>query len=330
MGKAAARSAPADIARLAAAFFVVMIHASGTSWPTGVAFNALSRFGVPVFVILSGYFMLAGERSPRSLIKSSARLLALMLAWSAIYYAYNLGSGARAWEGPGALARYLVTEPVHMWYIYTTVLLYALTPLLGAFCRGASRGLYAYALLAAFGLGCVLNTLDATGRFPTLMLITENAHAPLMLGFIFFYLLGGYLRRFPLSAASAGALYALGLAGEAFTVWLAVRMNRDGLNELPLSYTGPGAALAAAAFTAFCLRIKRAPSAALSYAARCTLGVYLLHPMLILIPQHLGVWEPVSMPLWAAIPLRGAAVYLASLGVSALLGRVPALGRLFR
>ena len=66
----------------------------------------------------------------------------------------------------------------------------------------------------------------------------------------------------------------------------------------------------------------------LSAAARCTLGVYLLHPMLILIPQHLGIWEPAVLPLWLAVPLRALGVYAVTLAVSLLLSRVPAVGRL--
>ena len=66
----------------------------------------------------------------------------------------------------------------------------------------------------------------------------------------------------------------------------------------------------------------------LSAAARCTLGVYLLHPLLILIPQHLGLWEPQTMPLFLAVPLRGAAVYALALLISLALSRVPVLKRL--
>ena len=76
------------------------------------------------------------------------------------------------------MLRYFVTEPVHMWYIYTTVFLYALTPLLGVFCGHASRRQYEYALLLCFGLGGVYELLHAYALSPTLMLIAENAHIP--------------------------------------------------------------------------------------------------------------------------------------------------------
>ena len=103
---------------------------------------------------------------------------------------------------------------------------------------------------------------------------------------------------------------------------------RGGLDERFLSYTTPFVMLTAAGFTLFCLRRRLPPSARLSAAARCTLGVYLLHPMLILIPQHLGIWEPAVLPLWLAVPLRALGVYAVTLAISLLLSRVPAVGRL--
>ena len=47
-----------DLMRLLAAYFVVVIHATGTVTPGSVLMTSLARFSVPLFVIISGYFML--------------------------------------------------------------------------------------------------------------------------------------------------------------------------------------------------------------------------------------------------------------------------------
>ncbi len=93
-------------------------------------------------------------------------------------------------------------------------------------------------------------------------------------------------------------------------------------------YTSPNVVFTALAFTLFFMRRTLPSGGALGYAARCTLGVYLLHPLLIMIPQQLGIWNPDTLPMWLAIPIRTAAVYAASLLISLLLGRVPLLKRL--
>ena len=56
----------ADVMRVLAAFFVVVIHVAASSG--GVVYNCIARFSVPVFVILSGRYMLARKRSIPSLL----------------------------------------------------------------------------------------------------------------------------------------------------------------------------------------------------------------------------------------------------------------------
>ena len=47
-----------EVMRIIAAFFVVMIHASGLGSFSAVVYNSVARFSVPVFVIISGYYLL--------------------------------------------------------------------------------------------------------------------------------------------------------------------------------------------------------------------------------------------------------------------------------
>ena len=44
--------------------------------------------------------------------------------------------------------------------------------------------------------------------------------------------------------------------------------------------------------------------------------------------QHLGIWEPETLSLWIAIPLRAAAVFALSMLASLLLSRAPLLRKL--
>lgn len=54
-----------EVMRIIAAFFVVMIHASGLGSFSAVVYNSVARFSVPVFVIISGYYLLTcPQREP--------------------------------------------------------------------------------------------------------------------------------------------------------------------------------------------------------------------------------------------------------------------------
>ena len=68
-------------------------------------------------------------------------------------------------------------------------------------------------------MGSVVVILLRSGCFPLLTVIVDRAKLPCTLGFLFLFLLGGYLRRYGIpSAVHRRVLYLLGLAGVAVTV----------------------------------------------------------------------------------------------------------------
>ena len=58
-----------DVMRLIASFFVVMIHLSSNNGAVGLMFNSISRFSVPVFVMISGALFLNRNISIKTLYK---------------------------------------------------------------------------------------------------------------------------------------------------------------------------------------------------------------------------------------------------------------------
>ena len=323
-----------DLMRLLAAYFVVVIHATDAVTPGSVLLTSLARFSVPLFVIISGYFLLRRPPEGRTLAKRILRLLALMLLWSAIYYLYFRLCG-QPYGGLRAAAVYLLTQPVHLWYLYAAAALYLFTPVFFVFAENAGRRLWQYCLALCFFFGSAVTMLLRADCFPTLALIVDKMKVPYLLGFPFLYLLGGYFYRFPLSPRARRLLYLLGVLGAAATAaaeWLLCRRTGT-LDPLPLSFFSPGALLPAMAiFTALHDGLRRHPlwgerkKAALHEAACCTLGAYLVHPLLLdalKTPLLLA-----SLPQGPALALRALAVYLAALALVWLFRRIPGLRRL--
>lgn len=113
--------------RLLAAYFVVLIHAAWRFSAAEVIWLSAARFSVPLFIIISGFYLLASPQPGRKLIEKTLRLLWLMLFWSAVYYLYVRLTGTMS-GGAAALAVYLLTQPVHLWYLYAAAALYLFTP----------------------------------------------------------------------------------------------------------------------------------------------------------------------------------------------------------
>ena len=115
------RDTNTDVMRLIASFFVVMIHVSATGGAVGSALNSLSRFSVPMFVLISGYYLLQKNLGISAVLKKVASLFAVMVAWSAVYYCHGLMVHTQEFSLLGCV-KYLLTEPVHLWYFYYCIL----------------------------------------------------------------------------------------------------------------------------------------------------------------------------------------------------------------
>lgn len=307
--------------RVLASFAVVLLHLSARYSAASVFYGSLARFSVPVFLIISGYYLLGREYSTARLWKKLLALLGQMLLWSAAYYLFGLARGTLHWEGLRALARYLLTMPVHLWYLYAAAALYAFTPVMYVFVQHASQRRYLYALGLTFLLGSLVTMAIRADWWPTLGLIVEGKmHLPYSMGFLFLYLLGGYFRRYPLPRWAVWGLTLGWPLSVLATALLTLARSRPAgaLDTLWLSFFSPFAMLGGAGCFASAraflprLRLGERAGRVLLELSQCAFGVYLLHPML---GELFAPWmEPLGWT-WLTIPLRALAVYGAALGL---------------
>jgi surface polysaccharide O-acyltransferase-like enzyme len=297
--------ADVDVMRLVAAFCVTLVHAAGLGSVAACVYNAAGRFSVPVFVLISGYYMLSRPSPPKSLIRRSCRLLVYLLVFSAVYCLYFILSGLKQYAGIGDLITFLLTQPIHFWYIYAIIALYAFTPALHVFAKNAGRGEYRYLLFLTFLFGSVVTMLLRAGVSPVLTQIIEKMKVPYLLGFIFLYLLGGYFRRHWPGRPARLLIYTLGIAGTLVSVAYAVATK----SELWLSFFAPNVQLSGIAFFVFVKQLfasrplkSEKAKAALRFFAKGTLIVYLLHLLfLLLLKDSFKFANALSIPLKALV-----------------------------
>jgi len=303
--------------RLIASFFVVLLHAAAqrmAATPPGEAgdwficlCNALSRFSVPLFIMISGRYMLAVPCSFRRAAKKAGEMLIALLLWGGLYLVYDLFTGWRP-AGGGELVFRWLTEPVHLWYFYAAMAFYLFTPILSVFtCNATKEQLwYAVALTALFG--SVVTTLLRTQRFALLAAVMEKTKIPYAMGFLCCYLLGFCLERWPLKKRESRILVLLGIlgAGLTFAGTLFLSRRSGGWNEWLLSFYAPNVLVFAAAVYQIALSCLRGGSAPwLGKLAGTTGVIYGVHMLLL--------WQvPESWPLFAAA--------CAAWGLSCILG----------
>lgn len=143
----------AEWLRILAAFSVVFQHTVTSAWYSvpvdscNFSFlnflNSLSRFGVGVFVMISGAFMLSPKypHPPQKIFKHNLpKIFTLLIFWILFYGTLDaFDKGASIFE---LLATPLLifTKPhTHLWFLYVIAGLYILTPPLRIFTQYARR-----------------------------------------------------------------------------------------------------------------------------------------------------------------------------------------------
>lgn len=337
------RLAYADVLRVMATLAVIVIHLTGAwvesldpstgNWMVCNLYNSLSRWAVPVFVMLSGMFLLDPDRpmDPKRLLRHMLRLGVALAVWGMVYALRE--QIRKTGLTPAAVAA--AAEDVfrgrtsfHLWFIYMMLGLYLVTPVLRAFLRGAEkRDLHyfflLYALLNLFLPSFLLFRPSQVIRVHLTMTYLSTG----TLQYVGYYVAGYYLMRYPPDGKLRTLLLSLGLLGGVITIAGTACIPPARERLLLYVYYAPN--VAAMAVAVFVLVQSAAPKirgrwwGALS---QVTFGIYLVHLEIIRLLGLLGL-NSMTLPPLCGVPLLAAAVFLCSLAVVWPLSKLPVIGR---
>jgi len=345
------RLAYADLLRVFATIAVIVLHLAGSqmgvvsvtssAWRVFNLYDGLVRWCVPVFVMLSGMFMLDPHRSlplSKLLFHNALRVLVSLVFWAGVYavVGYVAAGGRFSWWGLwGAIvAAFRGDTHYHLWFLYMILGLYIVTPILRAFCRGASRSDFHYFFVVAFLFASLLPTAfrfwpNATA---TLRLWYDRLDVQVVMGYVGYYVAGYYLKEYTISRLAEALIYVFGVVGAVVTVWGTAVLSRQagGLVDTLYGYFAPNVVcFAVAVFVLFRYVLgvsdERSRKQRLGGVARISFGIYLVHDLFIMILRSLGVTTLSFAPV-VAVPLLSAVVFLCAFAVAWLFSRIPFVG----
>lgn len=131
-----------DALRVICAFLVVCIHTlplsqSLTSFNdyTSLLWQTLSRPGLPIFFILSGYFILTRTPSDHPILETINRcikiIIPFMIFFGIHYFSISIASG-KGWQSVSSYFELVAygahRQYGHLWFVYSIIGLYLLTP----------------------------------------------------------------------------------------------------------------------------------------------------------------------------------------------------------
>lgn len=343
-----------DLLRIASAFFVILIHVSASglheanvgtyAWNVCNVYDGISRFCVPVFVMISGAMLLdpKKEYTLKKLYGSKiVRIIIAVVFWGTIYALSPLCE--KTTESAGAAIYQLlyraVTGYFHMWFLFMICGLYMITPVLRRIVTDKKTMKYflalsfAYSAVVMFAL-VALEELEGVNILSNLALevlgyITDNMKLHFLLGYTFYFVMGYYIKEYGFNSKISKWVCVAGVLSLVFIIagTYGISVYKNETVEILYEYNYlPVCILSVAIFLFFKNYISKLcfgekALKIIAFIAKHSFGIYLVHMLVFkLLPLKLN-----SFNVLLSVPVITVLVFVISLAITFIIGKIPVL-----
>lgn len=337
-----------DRLRILSCFLIVLLHFSSSYWtcvPIGsyeftvmTVYNCLTRVGVPVFIMLSGYFLLEKPYATdwKNYLKRPVKMAITFYVWAAFYAFQGLiVEYIRTGSVTGERLEYTKQEMIfghyHMWFCVLIIGYYFLFP----FAKKIAEDMQVLRLfillwvLFAFALPFVFAWVNC----PVVSGFVNGLEMNPVKGYWGYFLLGYYVKKSEWTPMKKRGLYALGLLSLGLTILLTLRQcNAEGkCIETWLSTGSPFVlCMSAALFLVYVSKKEENGNVQrdlLVSVSDSTFFVYMFHIFLLEKMNLLGITTISFNPL-LSVPLLSTVAFLISIITARIVKRIPVLGKI--
>ena len=334
----------ADIARILAAFAVVLLHVAGArliredigsfNFIWAAAFDCAMRWSVPLFIMLSGMLFLSRHRKLNIKVlytKNALRLVTAFLFWS---FVYNLYTAYAMEKSIGAAAikalKNVHNGAMHLWFIFVILGLYFVLPFVKRMCEGMTKGEAEAFIIMSMVVTFLPKTLSSFEIFEPFIAYIGKFEICYAAGYVGLFVAGWYIDTFERSKKERTISYILGIAGFLYmlvmTVYFSVKKNMV-VDEF-MSFKSIGAFLMAAAVLTWCKKcyekkpFTRRQRSNLAFYSKYTFGIYLVHELFLNISTAKGWFVLPAMPYIGMI-IEAGIIFGISLIVTGIITALP-------
>lgn len=193
-----------DLVRVVAVFQVVLVHLSyviffkedllSANWVAANFYDSLSRMGVPLFFMVSGYLLLGKSEPVLDFFRKRFVKVGIpTLFWSAAYLLWSVEAYRNGTMTPVRIAlsilktMYLGDVEIHLWFLYILIGVYLVAPILRVFVSAASRRDLMYFIALWFVATPLLELAQRLVGLPTALVI------PVVGGYVGYFIMGYWL-----------------------------------------------------------------------------------------------------------------------------------------
>lgn len=334
-----------DFLRIIAICAVIVLHVSAQNfthagvdtlqWQAFNLYDSIVRWGVPVFVMISGALFLEGEHSIEKLYKRNvARIVMSFVFWSLLYAIKNMLYTHCGWKA--ALKQFLAGQG-HMWFLFMIVGLYMIVPLVKPIVKFVELTKYFLLLSLAFTFVVPQAINLVSLRYPSISSfvnsIWSKVYFHFTLGFVCYFVCGYFLSKADLSKKTRGTIYFLAICGFISTIvgtaWISISQQKP--NVMLYDYFSITVMLEALGIFVFVKdrfdgrEIGQKAERVLVLLSKYSFGVYLVHILVLDELARIFGLNTLSFNPLLSVPVISAIVIVVSFAISAALNHIPLL-----
>ena len=341
-----------DALRVLAALAVVFIHVAARRWASkdidtiqwqaSNFWDGVTRWAVPIFIMISGALMLNPEKKfsiKKLYSKNILRLVTAFAFWSLFYLLFNIFV-LKQYRGFGHAVFEFFAGGFHMWFIYMIIGLYIVTPVLRLITQNKKMTEYflIVGILFSFilpgvktlcsGWALATGNLIASGLASIIGSITGSMRFQFAAGYVIYYVLGYWLFSNKTSKRMRLVYYVLGILGMILTFYYGQQVSMvTGKKWNIFEERSPWIFMQAVALFVFAKYHleKLGRSKVIKFLAPLSFGIYLLHARMI---DMLLMWVIKGVQLnYLTIPLVALASFVASVAVIWVISKIPIINK---
>ncbi|MCM1082026.1 MAG: acyltransferase family protein [Clostridium sp.] len=289
-----------DILRGSAAIGVIMLHVACNNWygfigsKDWIAFTVyagIARASVPIFFMISGALFLEDKKnvSVKYMTRHFVKLFFALLFWGMVY---QFANGNHNFVSIIKSMVHADTQS-HLWFLYSIMGIYLVTPIIKVFTQNASKRMIEYALLLLFVFGSILPLAGYIPHGSWVVIWLQKVQPGDLSIYVGYFILGHYLDKWHKKDKKNYIVYFLGIIGCVLTVSAVLYdcISTQEIHERFWNYNMPWVALASIGVFIF---VKNNFSYGIIYKlmhsiAKYSLGIYLIHFLFIMILWKNGV-----------------------------------------
>ncbi len=341
-----------DYLRVFASIFIILLHVTsqnmpycklaGTEWNIYNICNSASRWGVPVFVMMSGALFLPREISTKTLYKKYiSRMAIAYVVWSAFYAIVDaIGSTLFLEEYRTTIVEIIgsfISGAVHLWFLPMIIGLYMCIPLIKQLTQNDKLIKYFLLLSIVFcfiktEIGLVTNTFLSGNMqiiFQNITSVFNTLNMNLVAGFVAYFVLGFYLNKTEINKNHRTIIYILGVAGLILTILLNLLASKKAGKSLETFYGGSTVnvlLMSVAVFVWFKYNVKGSErlNKIIIHLSKYSFGAFLVHIFILQCLKAVGIQSTTFHPV-LSVPAITIFTTVVSYLISLILNKIPVI-----